>query len=67
MSLQVELGLCKSNAERVSKLFRIARVLFAEGIGALSMVPYGRELDFEDACCMLVTSVSSFPMPLTPT
>lgn len=43
----MELSACKSNAERMSKLFRIARVLVAEGIGALSMVPYGAQLSID--------------------
>ena len=63
----MELGLCKSNAERVSKLFRIARVLVAEGIGALSMVPYGRQLNFDRhdgmlaVCCSLIGGNSAAP------
>ena len=41
--LQVELGLCNGNQEKLFTLGRIARALAAEALGAVSMVPYGAD------------------------
>jgi hypothetical protein len=40
----MELSACNSNRERITTLFRIAKVLTAEAVGALFMVPYGTQL-----------------------